>query len=114
MPMGMQTMISEDGGGISGGQKQRIMIARALISSPDLLMFDEATSALDNITQAIVVDTLAKMNITRIVIAHRLSTIKHCDRIVYLHEGKVAEQGTFDELMELNGRFAELARRQIV
>jgi NHLM bacteriocin system ABC transporter ATP-binding protein len=114
MPMGMQTMISEEGGGISGGQKQRIMIARALISSPDLLMFDEATSALDNITQSIVVDTLAKMNITRVVIAHRLSTIKHCDRIVYLHEGKVAEEGTFEELMKLNGRFAELARRQIV
>ena len=114
MPMGMFTLVSEGSGGLSGGQKQRIMIARALISSPDLLMFDEATSALDNITQAIVVDTLAKMDITRIVIAHRLSTIKHCDRIVYLHEGKVAEQGTFDELMELNGRFAELARRQIV
>ncbi len=114
MPMGMQTMVSEEGGGISGGQKQRIMIARALISSPDLLMFDEATSALDNITQAIVVDTLAKMKITRIVIAHRLSTIKHCDRIVYLHKGKVAEQGTFEELMDLDGRFAELARRQIV
>ena len=114
MPMGMQTMISEDGGGISGGQKQRIMIARALISSPDLLMFDEATSALDNITQGIVVDTLAKMDITRIVIAHRLSTIKHCDRIVYLHKGKVAEEGTYDELMELRGRFYELAKRQIV
>lgn len=114
MPMGMHTMVSEDGGGISGGQKQRIMIARALISSPDLLMFDEATSALDNITQKIVVDTLAKMDITRIVIAHRLSTIKKCDRIVYLHQGKVAEQGTYDELMTLDGYFAELAKRQIV
>lgn len=113
MPMGMHTMVSEDGGGISGGQKQRIMIARALISSPDLLMFDEATSALDNITQGIVVDTLAKMDITRIVIAHRLSTIKNCDRIIYLHKGQVAEQGTYEELMALNGRFAELARRQI-
>lgn len=113
MPMGMHTMVSEDGGGISGGQKQRIMIARALISSPDLLMFDEATSALDNITQSIVVDTLAKMDITRIVIAHRLSTIKNCDRIVYLHKGKVVEQGTYDELMAMNGYFAELAKRQI-
>lgn len=113
MPMGMHTMVSEDGGGISGGQKQRIMIARALISSPDLLMFDEATSALDNITQAIVVDTLAKMDITRIVIAHRLSTIKNCDRIIYLHKGKVVEQGTYEELMAMNGYFAELARRQI-
>ena len=76
-------------------------------------MFDEATSALDNITQSIVVDTLEKMNITRIVIAHRLSTIKKCDRIVYLHKGKVVEQGTYEELMKMNGYFAELARRQI-
>ncbi|MDQ5984097.1 MAG: NHLP bacteriocin export ABC transporter permease/ATPase subunit [Eubacteriales bacterium SKADARSKE-1] len=114
MPMGMHTMVSEDGGGISGGQKQRIMIARALISSPDLLMFDEATSALDNITQKIVVDTLEKMDITRVVIAHRLSTIKKCDRIVYLHKGKVVEQGSYDELMALDGYFAELAKRQIV
>lgn len=114
MPMGMHTMVSEDGGGISGGQKQRMMIARALISSPQLLMFDEATSALDNITQATVVDTLSKMDITRIVIAHRLSTIKQCDRIIYLHKGQIVEQGTFDELMEKDGYFAELARRQIV
>lgn len=114
MPMGMHTMVSEDGGGISGGQKQRIMIARALISNPELLMFDEATSALDNITQSIVVDTLEKMDITRIVIAHRLSTIKKCDRIVYLHKGKIVEEGTYDELMTLNGRFAEMAKRQLV
>ncbi len=114
MPMGMHTMVSEDGGGISGGQKQRMMIARALISSPQLLMFDEATSALDNITQATVVETLSKMDITRIVIAHRLSTIKQCDRIIYLHKGKIVEQGTYDELMEKDGYFAELARRQIV
>ena len=90
------------------------MIARALISSPNLLMFDEATSALDNITQATVVETLSKMDITRIVIAHRLSTIKQCDRIVYLHKGQVVEEGTYDELMEKDGYFAELAKRQIV
>ncbi len=114
MPMGMHTMVAEDGGGLSGGQKQRMMIARALISSPNLLMFDEATSALDNLTQATVVETLSKMDITRIVIAHRLSTIKQCDRIVYLHQGRVVEQGTFDELMALNGYFAEMAKRQLV
>ena len=106
--------ISQGGTNISGGQKQRIMIARALISNPELLMFDEATSALDNITQSIVVDTLEKMDITRIVIAHRLSTIKKCDRIVYLHRGKIVEEGTYDELMALNGRFAEMAKRQLV
>lgn len=114
MPMGMHTMVSEDGGGLSGGQKQRIMIARALISSPQLLMFDEATSALDNITQATVVETLSKMDITRIVIAHRLSTIKQCDRIIYLDKGKVVEEGSYDELMKKDGYFAELAKRQLV
>ena len=114
MPMGMHTMVAEDGGGLSGGQKQRMMIARALISSPNLLMFDEATSALDNITQATVVETLSKMDITRIVIAHRLSTIKQCDRIVFLHKGQVIEEGTYDELMAMDGHFAELAKRQIV
>lgn len=114
MPMGMFTMISEGGGGLSGGQQQRLLIARALVSEPDILMFDEATSALDNITQAMVVNTLEGMDCTRIVIAHRLSTIKNCSRIIYLDKGKIAEEGTYEELMELDGKFAELARRQIV
>lgn len=114
MPMGMHTMVAEDGGGLSGGQKQRMMIARALIASPQLLMFDEATSALDNITQATVVETLSKMNITRIVIAHRLSTIKQCDRIIYLHKGQIVEQGNYEELMAMDGYFAEMAKRQLV
>ena len=114
MPMGMFTMISEGGGGLSGGQQQRLLIARALASDPDIIMFDEATSALDNITQAMIVKTLEEMNCTRIVIAHRLSTIKNCSRIIYLDKGKVAEQGTFDELMALNGKFAELASRQMI
>lgn len=114
MPMGMFTMISEGGGGLSGGQQQRLLIARALASEPDIVMFDEATSALDNITQAMVVKTLEEMNSTRIVIAHRLSTIKNCSRIIYLDKGKVIEQGTFDELMALKGKFAELASRQMI
>lgn len=114
MPMGMFTMISEGGGGLSGGQQQRLLIARALASNPDIVMFDEATSALDNITQAMVVKTLEEMNSTRIVIAHRLSTIKNCSRIIYLDKGRVAEEGTFDELMALGGKFAELASRQMI
>ncbi|MCM1328244.1 MAG: NHLP bacteriocin export ABC transporter permease/ATPase subunit [Ruminococcus sp.] len=114
MPMGMFTMISEGGGGLSGGQQQRLLIARALASNPDIVMFDEATSALDNITQAMVVKTLEGMTATRIVIAHRLSTIRNCSRIIYLDKGKVAEEGTFEELMALDGKFAELARRQTV
>lgn len=113
MPMGMFTMISENGGGISGGQKQRILIARVLAMKPDILLFDEATSALDNLTQAQVVRSLDKMQSTRIVIAHRLSTIQSCDRIIYLQEGKIAEEGTYEELLALDGGFAKLAKRQL-
>lgn len=112
MPMGMHTIISEGSGGISGGQRQRLMIARAIAPKPRILMFDEATSALDNITQKIVSDSLEKLKCTRIVIAHRLSTIRACDRILYLEKGKIAEEGSYDELIKLNGRFAELVERQ--
>ena len=94
MPMGMNTLIQEGGGGVSGGQKQRLMIARAIAGKPSILMFDEATSALDNITQKIVSDSLDTLNCTRIVIAHRLSTIRNCDRILMMEGGKIAEQGT--------------------
>ena len=112
MPMGMHTIISEGSGGISGGQRQRLMIARAIAPKPRILMFDEATSALDNITQKIVSESLDKLKCTRIVIAHRLSTIRDCDRIIYLEKGKILEDGTYDELIALNGKFAELVERQ--
>ena len=112
MPMGMQTLITEGGGGISGGQRQRIMIARAIAPKPRLLMFDEATSALDNITQRVVSDSLNDLNCTRIVIAHRLSTIRQCDRILVLDGGKIVEDGNFDELLAAGGFFAELVKRQ--
>ncbi len=112
MPMGMHTVISEGSGGISGGQRQRIMIARAIAPKPRILMFDEATSALDNITQKHVSDSLENLKCTRIVIAHRLSTIKNCDRIIVLDGGKIVEDGTYDELIEKGGMFAELVDRQ--
>ncbi len=112
MPMQMYTVISEGSGGISGGQKQRLMIARAIAPKPKILMFDEATSALDNITQKIVSDSLDSMHCTRIVIAHRLSTIRSCDRIIVLNQGKIAEDGTYEELIDRNGFFADLVRRQ--
>jgi len=112
MPMGMHTVISEGSGGVSGGQRQRLMIARAIAPKPKILMFDEATSALDNITQKIVSDSLEALKCTRIVIAHRLSTIRQCDRIIYLEKGKIAEEGTYDELIEKNGKFASLVERQ--
>ena len=75
-------------------------------------MFDEATSALDNITQKMVSDSLEKLECTRIVIAHRLSTIRACDRIIFLENGKIAEDGTYDELIAKNGLFAQLVERQ--
>ena len=112
MPMGMHTMLSEGGGGISGGQRQRLMIARAIAPKPKILIFDEATSALDNITQKKVSEALDKMKCTRIVIAHRLSTIRHCNRILVLDGGRIAEDGTYEELIARGGLFAELVERQ--
>ncbi|MDO5574704.1 MAG: NHLP bacteriocin export ABC transporter permease/ATPase subunit [bacterium] len=114
MPMEMHTYISEGSGGISGGQRQRLMIARAIAPKPKILMFDEATSALDNVTQKIVSDSLDSLHCTRVVIAHRLSTIKHCDRIVVLDQGRIIEDGTYDELLADKGFFAELVSRQLV
>ena len=112
--MGLHTVLSEDCNTISGGQQQRILIARAIISDPKILFFDEATSALDNLTQAMVCDTLEQMHSTRIVIAHRLSTIMKCDRIIVLDHGRIAEQGSYEELMQAGGIFAQLASRQTV
>ena len=112
MPMGMHTLISEGSGGISGGQRQRLMIARAIAAKPKILMFDEATSALDNVAQRTVSESLAKLKCTRVVIAHRLSTIRDCDRILVLDQGRVIEDGSYEELIAQNGYFAELVERQ--
>ena len=112
MPMGMQTLISEGQGGISGGQKQRLLIARAIAPKPRILILDEATSALDNVTQRQVCEALDRLNCTRIVIAHRLSTIRSCDRILVMDQGRIIEEGTYDELIGENGVFAALVARQ--
>ena len=112
LPMGMNTYISEGQGGISGGQKQRLMIARAIASKPKILLFDEATSALDNVTQKRISEALDGLDCTRVIIAHRLSTIRRCDRILVLENGKISEEGTYDELIRRNGLFAELVDRQ--
>ncbi len=112
MPMGLHTYVSEGGGSLSGGQRQRLLIARAIIDQPRILFLDEATSALDNRAQAIVTENLDRLQATRIVIAHRLSTIRNADRIYYLKDGAIAAQGTFEELMERDDDFAEMAERQ--
>lgn len=113
MPMGLHTVVSEGAGTLSGGQRQRLLIARAIVNNPKLLYFDEATSALDNKTQKIVQDSLEGLRSTRVVIAHRLSTILNCDRIVVIDKGRIVEEGTYAQLMQLDGVFAQMAHRQI-
>lgn len=113
MPMGLHTMLGENSGTLSGAQQQRILIARAIVGNPQILFFDEATSALDNVTQRQVSDSLAKLQVTRVVIAHRLSTIRQCDRILVLDGGTVREAGNYDELMAQKGMFYALASRQL-
>jgi NHLM bacteriocin system ABC transporter ATP-binding protein len=113
MPMGMNTVVSEGGGTFSGGQRQRLMVARALVNRPRIVFFDEATSAMDNETQRTVSESLDAMQATRIVIAHRLSTIINADRIFVLQNGELVQTGTYTELMNQAGPFADLARRQL-
>jgi ATP-binding cassette subfamily C protein len=113
MPMAMHTVVSEGGGNLSGGQRQRLAIARALALKPRILLFDEATSALDNRTQAIVSESLDRLQVTRFVIAHRLSTIRNADRIYVLQAGRVVQQGRFEALANEEGLFAQLMARQV-
>ena len=114
MNLGMDTEISESQtGGLSGGQRQRLLLARVFAAKPDIMILDEATSALDNIAQARVYESIYASPATVLIIAHRLSTIQECDRIILLDKTGIAEEGTYDELIQLNGKFAEMARRQI-
>jgi ATP-binding cassette subfamily C protein len=114
MPMGMHTVIAQGGGTLSGGQRQRLLIARALAADPRVVFFDEATSALDNVTQATVSESLESLRVTRVVIAHRLSTIRHADKIIVLEKGRVVQMGRYEELVDVDGPFQRLAKRQLV
>ena len=113
MPMGLYTVVGEGLSTLSGGQRQRVMIARALVGKPRVLLLDEATSALDNVSQATVLEGLARLDATRIVIAHRLNTVRHADRIVVLEHGRIVQQGTFRELAEQRGPFSAMLARQV-
>ena len=112
-PMGMKTPVTDEIGTLSGGQRQRVLLARALARRPRLLLLDEATSALDNATQAVVTASVGALGITRIVIAHRLSTIVDADLVVVLDQGRVVESGSYAELLDADGPFTQLARRQL-
>ncbi len=114
LPQGIYTQLGEHGGKLSGGQRQRISIARALLRNPKIIIFDEATSALDSASEKKVqaaVDSMMKQ-CTTFMVAHRLSTIRNVDRIVVLDSGRIAEIGSYDELMAKQGAFYNLKKMQ--
>ncbi len=113
MPMGMFTPVSDNSSTFSGGQIQRVRIAAALVRRPRVVFLDEATSWLDARSQAEVMRGIESIAATRVVVAHRLSTIRKAERIYVMQNGRIAQQGNFDELSEIEGPFKELVRRQM-
>lgn len=116
LPQGLDTVLSERGRSLSGGERQRLSIARALIKAPPIIILDEATAALDAATEQLLAKALDEVmkNRTTFVIAHRLSTVRHATRILVFERGRVIENGTFEELVASGGKFATLAKAQLL
>lgn len=112
LPMGMRTLLGDNAITFSGGQRQRLVLASAIARDPRIVILDEATSALDSVTQAQVAESFGQLQVTRVVIAHRLSTIRNADRVVVVDDGRIVQEGTYDELVEAPGLFAKMVRRQ--
>ncbi|MGD8426839.1 MAG: ABC transporter ATP-binding protein [Balneolaceae bacterium] len=111
LPEGLDTLIGENGTRLSGGQRQRVGIARALYHDPKVLIMDEATSSLDNITEKQITNAIhsLKGERTLIIIAHRLTTVKNCDKLYFMEEGKIIQEGRYSDLVESNIKFREMA-----
>ena len=115
LPNGFNTPLGSEGLGISQGQKQRLLIARAIYKDPAYLLFDEATNALDANNEKLIVENLQEFfkGRTVLVVAHRLSTVKNADKIILLHQGRIAEEGTHEQLSICKGKYYELVKNQL-
>ena len=117
LPEGLDTVVGERGVRLSGGQLQRIGIARAIYNNPDILILDEATSSIDSYSEDLIKNATKKITKgkTSIIIAHRLSTIESADKIIYMEDGKILEQGNHKELLNIeNGNFKKLYQEQLL
>ena len=115
LPDGVETVVGERGLKLSGGEKQRVAIARTILKNPPILIFDEATSSLDSHSEQAILEAFKDIsqNSTSLVIAHRLSTIVDSDRIIFIHNGEIAEEGSHSALLKLNGLYAALWEAQL-
>mgnify|MGYP003296508402 CR=1 FL=1 len=115
LPLGYNTKIGMEGNGISQGQRQRLLIARAVYKNPEFLFFDEATNSLDANNEKAIMENLDRLfnNKTVVIVAHRLSTVRNADNIIVLDNGRIAKEGTHEQLTARRGKYYELVKNQL-